>query len=194
MELQHLIIKIPVEGALGLDPAKVVDVMHQWVAQQAIPGVLLIDVAELLHVPNGPGVLAVGVEADYALDHTGGIWGVLYRRKTILGGANHDRIAEAITSAAQTALRLQAAFPGALNLSRWEFELIINDRGIAPNTPETWAAALPEIEAGLRRVLGHHDFNVSRQEGDLRQRFGVTVRSAQPFELAALAGAALAVL
>ena len=45
MELQHLIVKIPVAGALAIDPAKVVDVFHQWVAAQAIAGVLLIDVA-----------------------------------------------------------------------------------------------------------------------------------------------------
>lgn len=187
MELQHLIIKIPVDGPLGFDPAKAVDIFHQWVARQLIPGVLLIDVAELLHVPNGPGVIAVGVEADFALDHTGGVWGVLYRRKTILGGANQDRIAEAIASAAQTALHLREAFSGALKLSRTEFEIIVNDRGIAPNTAETYAAALPEIEAGLRAALGHGDFNLTRHDQERRQRFGVTVTSAQPFDLAVLA-------
>jgi hypothetical protein len=189
MELQHLVIKIPVDGALGLDPAKVVDILHQWVARQTVPGVLLIDVAELLHVPNGPGVIAVGYEADFALDHTDGAWGVLYRRKTVLPGTNRDRIAEAIWSAAQTALRLQAAFPGALKLSDTEFELVVNDRGIAPNTTETYASALPEIEAGLRSVLGHGDFTLTRHDRERRQRFGVTVKSTRPFELAALAGA-----
>jgi hypothetical protein len=187
MELQHLIIKIPVDGPLGLDPAKSVDLFHQWVAGQVIPGVLLIDVAELLHVPNGPGVIAVGVEADFALDHTGGTWGVLYRRKTILDGTNQDRILHAIASAAQTALRLQEAFPGALNLSRTEFELIINDRGLAPNIAETYAAALPEIEAGLRAALGHGDFNLTRYDHERRRRFGVTVTSAPSFDLALLA-------
>ncbi|MGD0813384.1 MAG: hypothetical protein ABSA83_07250 [Verrucomicrobiota bacterium] len=188
MELQHLIIKLPVDGGLGLDPAKIVDVFHQWVARQVIPGVLLIDVAELLHVPNGPGVVAVGHEADFAFDHTGGIWGVLYRRKTILAGTNRDRIAEAFGSAAQTARRLQEAFPGALKLSRTEFEIIVNDRGIAPNTAETYAAALPEIEANLRTVLGHGDFKLTRHDGEPRQRFGVTVKSARSFDLAVLAG------
>jgi hypothetical protein len=191
MELQHLIIKIPVDGALGLDPTRIVDVFHQWVARQVIRGVLLIDVAELLHVPNGPGVIAVGYEADFALDHTGGTWGVLYRRKTILPGANRDRIAQAIQSAAQTALRLQEAFPGALKLSRTEFELIVNDRGIAPNTAETYTAALPEIEAGLRAVFGHGDFKLTRHDSQRRQRFGVTVTSAQPFDLEMLADAGL---
>jgi len=194
MELQHLIIKIPVDGALGLDPARIVDVFHQWVAGQTVPGVLLIDVAELLHVPNGPGVIAVGVEADFALDYTGGTWGVLYRRKSMLPGDNAGRIAEAIASAAQTALRLQEVFPGALKLSGTQFELIVNDRGIAPNTVETYAAALPEIETGLRAVLGHGDFKLTRHDGEPRQRFGVTVKSAQPFDLAALAGAGAAVV
>jgi len=194
MELQHLIIKIPVEGALGLDPARIVDLFHQWVAKQAIPGVLLIDVAELLHVPNGPGVIAVGVEADFAFDHTGGTWGVLYRRKTILEGDNRDRIAQAVESAAQTALRLREAFPGALKFSHTQFELIVNDRGLAPNTAETYEAALPEIEDALGAVLGHGDFKLARHDGEHRQRFGATVISAQPFDLAILADADLALL
>jgi hypothetical protein len=187
MELQHLIIKIPVDGPLGLDPAKSVDLFHQWVARQVVPGVLLIDVAELLHVPNGPGVIAVGLEADFALDHTGGTWGVLYRRKTILGGTNQDRIIQAIASAAQTALLLQEAFPGLLKLSHTELEIIVNDRGIAPNIEETYAAALPEIEAGLRAALGHGDFNLARHNHERRQRFGVTVTSSPAFDLAVLA-------
>ena len=86
LELQHLIIKFPVDGPLGLAPARVVDLFHKWVAAQSAPGFLLIDVAELLHVPEGPGVIAVGHEADFALDNNRGVWGVLYRRKTVLPG------------------------------------------------------------------------------------------------------------
>ncbi len=186
MELQHLIVKIPVDGALAIDPAKIVDVMHQWVAKQLIPGVLLIDVAELLHVPHGPGVLAVGHEADLSLDHTGGNWGVQYRRKTMQPGTNASRIADALKCAAQTAGRLKEAFP-ALKLSRTEFELIVNDRGIAPNTPEAYAAGTPEIESALKAALGHGDFKLTRHDREQRQRFGVSVKSAQPFDLAALA-------
>jgi len=194
MELQHLVIKIPVSGVLRLEPARIVDIFHQWVARQIIPGVLLIDVAELLHVPNGPGVIAVGHEADFAFDHTGGIWGALYRRKTPLAGTNEERIVQAITSAARTALRLQEAFPGALEFSRTEFELIVNDRGLAPNTAETYASALPEIETSLRAVLDHGNFTVTRHDRDLRQRFGVTVKSGQPFDLVSLASSGVSVV
>jgi len=187
MELQHFVVKIPVDGPLGLDPAKIVDVFHQWVAQQWVSGVVLIDVAELLHVPNGPGVIAVGIEADFSLDHTGGIWGVLYRRKNVLPGTNADRIAEAVGAAARTGVRLQAAFPGALKLSATALEIIVNDRALAPNTSATYAAVVPEIEAALRAVLGQGDFTLTRHDREPRLRFGVTVKSAKPFDLAAIA-------
>jgi hypothetical protein len=140
-------------------------------------------VAELLHVPKGPGVLAVGHEADFALDNTGGVWGVLYRRKTLLPGTDTERLAEAFGSALQTAARLEEAFGGALKFSRTEFELVVNDRGIAPNTPGTYEAAIPGIEAALRSVLGHGNFSLTRHDRDLRERFGVTVTCARAFAL-----------
>lgn len=187
MDLQHFVAKVPVEGALAIDPAKVVDVFHKWVAGQTVPGVVLIDVAELLHVPNGPGVVAVGIEADFSFDHSDGVWGALYRRKNVLPGSNADRIAEALESVAQLVLRLQEAFPGTLKFSRTEFELIVNDRGVAPNTPQTYAAALPEIQNALKSVLGHGEFTLTKHDREPRKRFGVSVKSAKTFDLAALA-------
>jgi hypothetical protein len=181
MELQHFIAKLPVDGTLGIDPAKVVDVFHPWVATQSVPGVLLVDVAELLHVPKGPGVIAVGHEADFALDHTDGVWGALYRRKTLLDGTNAERIADALDFVIETANRLEAAFSGELKFSRTECELIVNDRGIAPNTPETRAAAIPVIEEALRSVLGHGDFTLASHDAEPRRRFGITVKTAKPF-------------
>jgi len=188
MELQHLVVKIPVEGPLGIDPAKVVDVFHQWVAAQSVAGVVLVDVAELLHVPDGPGVLAVGVEADYALDHTGGLWGVLYRRKSVLSGTNSERVAQALEAAGQAAARLEEAFGGALKFSRTEFELIVNDRAIAPNTPESYAQGIPEIEAALKSLLGSGDFQLTRHDREPRERFGVGVKCGKAFGLVVAAG------
>lgn len=184
MEIHHLIVKIPLEGTLGIDPAQVVDVFHTWVAGQKIPEVLLVDVAELLHVPKGPGVIAVGYEADYALDHGAGVWGVLYRQKNTPEGSNTDRVARALREAARAGVLLEEAFPGGLKFSRTSFELIINDRGIAPNTPETYAAAEPEIVNALKTLLGHDAFALSRHDRDPRQRCGFSVTGADAFQLA----------
>lgn len=185
MEIQYLVAKIRLDGPLGINPAQVVDVFHRWVAQQSMPE-MLVDVAELLHVPNGPGVIAVGHDCDYSLDHTGGIWGVLHRRKTPLEGTNADRIAHAIRSAAHAGQLLEVEFTDGLKLSRTTFEIIINERILAPNTAATYAAAKPEIETGLRALLGHNDFTIEAHDKEPRQRFGYTVTSTKPFDLAAV--------
>jgi hypothetical protein len=174
MELQHLIAKFFVTGDLSLDPAQVVNLMHQWVAKQSMPE-MLVDVAELLHVPKGPGVIAVGHEADYALDHTGGRWGVLYRRKTPLAGSNAERVTQALRSAAAAAKLIEDAFPGKITVSRTQFELIVNDRALAPNTAETFAAAKADLEAGVKAFLGHGNAKLTAQGGDARKRFAVSV-------------------
>lgn len=175
MDLQHLIAKFFVAGEPKLDPAQVVNLFHRWVAKQSVAGTTLVDVAELLHVPHGPGVIAVGVEADYALDHTDGKWGVLYRHKTTLAGSNADRVVQALKAAAAAAKLIEDEYPGQITVSRRDFELVVNDRALAPNTPATFAAAKADLEAGVKAFLGHGNFTLTAQGGDPRRRFGVTV-------------------
>lgn len=174
MELQHLIAKFFVTGDLKLDPAQVVNLMHQWVAKQSMPE-MLVDVAELLHVPKGPGVIAVGHEADYALDNSGGRWGVLYRRKTVLSGTNAERVTQALHSAAAAATLIETEFKGQITVSRTEFEIIVNDRALAPNQPETFAAAKADLAAGVKAFVGHGNAKITVQGGDPRRRFAVSV-------------------
>ena len=64
---------------------------------------------------------------------------------------------------------------------------MVNDRGLAPNTPETYGSALPEIEGALKKVLGHAKFGMTKHDREKRQRFGVSVKSEQAFEIAAVA-------
>ena len=176
MELQHLIAKFFVSGELKLDPAQVVNLMHQWVAKQSMPE-MLVDVAELLHVPKGPGVIAVGNDADYALDHTDGRWGVLYRRKSTLPGTNAERVTQALRSADAAAKLIEAEFQGQITVSRTDFELIVNDRALAPNRPETFAAAKADLEAGVKAFVGHGNAKITVQGGDARRRFAVSVKA-----------------
>jgi hypothetical protein len=184
MELQYIVAKIFTEGDLKIDPNNVVNVFHRWVAQQSLPE-LLVDVAELLHVPAGPGVVLVGLEADYALDHTGNHWGLVYRRKAPLAGTNADRFAQALRAAAHVAQLLEVEFPD-LKFSRREFSLVVNDRELAPNTAATFAAAKPELDTFLKDFLGHSDFSLALLDNDPRRRFGVMVKSAKPVDFEAL--------
>ena len=175
MELQHVNVKIFVEGELPVDPEQFIAVFHGWVQEQAAECVL-IDVADYSHVPEGPGVMLIGLEADYSIDHTGGRWGLLYNRKAARDGSNADRIGDALRRAAGACLKLEGQFStDGLTFTRSEFDLIINDRALAPNTSETWEAARPEIEAALSSVMGHTTFSLE-QHADPRCRFGVSVQ------------------
>ena len=193
MDIQHVNVKIYVEGDLTVDPARFIDIFHGWIAKQAqekLVDELLIDVADYRHVPSGPGVMLIGFEADYSMDNIGNRYGLRYNRKAALDGTNEDRLGQALRSAARACRELESEFEedGALKFSRREFELFINDRALAPNTPDTFAALKPELEAFLRKALGHGDFTLEHQS-DPRRLFRVTVKTATPFDLAAIAGA-----
>ena len=186
MQLQHVNVKIFVDGDLKVDPARFIEVFHRWIREQALDE-LLIDVADYRHVPAGPGVMLIGFEADYSMDNAGGRYGLLYNRKAAVSGSNEDRFRQALRSAANACRLLEEEFAteGPLLFSRQEFELVINDRALAPNTPETFAAAKPELETYLQQVLGHSEFSLEHQSAP-RSRFGVSVKVAKPFDLAAL--------
>lgn len=187
MMLQHVNVKIYLDGRLGVDLGRFIEVFHDWIREQTLDE-LLIDVADYRHVPAGPGVLLVGHEADYSMDHADNRYGLRYNRKAPLDGTNVDRFRCAFGSALHACRLLEdrLAPEGSLRFSRQEFELFINDRALAPNTPETYEAAKPDLEAFLNDVLGHGDFSVEHRD-DPRTLFGVVVNVARPFDLEAIA-------
>ena len=180
MNLQHVNVKIPVDGELAIDLERLIEVFHRWISEQSMQE-LLIDVADYRHVPMGPGIVLVGHEADYALDNTGNRYGLLYNRKAPLEGSNGDRLLQALRAAAGACSLLEAEFEG-LKFSRQEFELSINDRALAPNTAETRAVFRAELEAFLRDVLGASDFHLD-DDRDPRCRVGARVTLSSPMEL-----------
>ena len=182
MQLQHVNIKIYVDGDMTVDPERFIEVFHRWIAQSSLDE-LLIDVADYRHVPRGPGVVLIGHEADYSMENIGGRFGLRYNRKAALEGTNQDRFSQALRSAANACRMLEADFE--LKFSRQQFELFINDRALAPNTPETFAAVKPELDSFLKQVLGHDAMSLEHQS-DPRRLFGVEVTVDRPFDLAAL--------
>ena len=183
IELQHVNVKVFVDGQLGVDLDDFIKVFHRWTSEQCLDE-LLIDVADYRHVPNGPGVVLVGHEADYAIDHARGRYGVLYNRKAPIDGTNADRIRQALEAALGACELLENEFPGRLAFDRSQLEIFVNDRALAPNTAETFAAVQPDIESTLQG-LGHAGVTLTHSSSeDPRTRFGVLVQ----LEAGALAG------
>ena len=181
MELQHVNVKLYVEDPERTDLEVLIPVFHGWIQAQ-VPGELLIDVADYRHVHQGPGVVLIGHEADYSMDHAGGRLGFRYNRKAPLAGTNQDRFRQA-TRAALTAYQRLVEDPqlkGKFSFPGREMELFINDRMLAPNRPETFQAVKPELETFFQILFGGNGFSLEHNQ-DPRSLFSVSVKTTRPY-------------
>ncbi len=179
MNLQHINVKIFVEGELSVDPERFIDVFHRWVAEQSMEE-MLIDVADYRHVPNGPGVLLVGYEADYCIDNADNRTGLRYNCKSEIGGTNADRLSKAFFSAANACLQLEAEFD-ALRFNRQELEISINDRALAPNNDQSRSECEQYFSEFVNNVFQVSDFQL-RFESDARRLCGAVIRFSSPID------------
>jgi hypothetical protein len=183
IELQHINVKLFVTEPEKVDLEAVIPVFHQWIQAQIFDE-LLLDVANYSHVPEGPGVVLIGHEADYALDNADGRLGVRYNRKAPVPGSNRDRLVQAARSALNAFLRLEHDFKVYFN--KREIEIVINDRLLAPNTGETAELARPELQEFLVQLLQGAPYSL-KYRGERRQLFGVTILAQREFSLQELA-------
>lgn len=183
IELQHVNVKLLVKDSASVDLEAAVPVFHQWIQGQVCDE-LLLDVADYTHVPDGPGILLIGHEADYALDNTGGRLGVRYNRKAVLSGSNLDRLEQAARSAVRAFERLQQDLK--LNFNGVDLEVVINDRLLAPNTDETNKAAEPEIRKFLAKLFDGAGYSLT-YPSDPRCLFGARIKVERVFTIPELA-------
>lgn len=185
MELQHFNVKLFVDGSED-SLESLIPIFHQWI-QQKVFDELLLDVADYRHVSAGPGVILIGHEADYSVDNTDGRLGVLYNRKAPLEGTNVDRLKQATRSAITAFQKLDAdaRAKGKFRFTGKEIEILVNDRLLAPNTPQTRAAFEPELKEFCSKLFGKGAFTLSFED-DPRKRFAASVKPAQPLSAEAL--------
>ena len=183
MELQHLDIKLFITAPDGLDLEPFIGVFHRWI-QERSEGPLLFDVADYRHLPAGPGVILVGHAADLALDSQNGRLGLRRRQKTGLPGDNQVRLATCLRALWQAAAELEAEPELAgLCFDYHRVSVAVNDRQLAPNTPETRRA----LGDALRGVFGGAagDTLAVEEDADPRHIARVTLRAPQPLPVAA---------
>jgi hypothetical protein len=173
---QHVNVKVFALSPEGVDLSAALPVFQRWIRESAAEE-LLIDVADYRHVPAGPGVVLVGYEANYSLDNGGGRLGLLYNRKGQFEGGAEAHIAQALRAALAACRRLEEepGFEGNLKFGS-DIEIIINDRALAPNTDEAFAALKPAIESALQAAYGAVDFHLERL-GDARERLRIGVHA-----------------
>lgn len=186
MEFQHINIKLFIKNPENVNLEALVPVFHAWIQNQE-PGELLLDIADYRHVPSGPGIVLIGHEGNYSLDNSDGRLGVRYNRKAALEGTNFDRLIQATQSALAACQRLESepALGGKIQFNGREMAASINDRLLAPNSPQTLAAAEPEFRDFLSTLFGAADFTLSHAR-DSRCLFSVYIKASQAFSTSEL--------
>ena len=182
MNIQHINIKFFIENPESVNIADYAAVFNTWIQRHALDE-LLIDVADYIHVHNGPGLLLIGHEADYSLDHRAGRLGLLYNRKEPLEGTTQEKLAQA-ARAALTAARLLEKENG-LKFNGQETQVIVNDRLLAPNNTKTFAAVEPDLKAFFDKLFKGTDYVITNI-AEPRERFTVIVKAARNFDVETL--------
>jgi hypothetical protein len=144
---------------------------------------LLIDVADYLHVHNGPGIMLIGHEADYSLDNRAGRLGLLYNCKTQLGGTTHEKLAQAARAVLTAAQILEKE--NGLKFKTQEVQVIVNDRLLVPNTAETFAVLESDLRAFFDKFYSGTEYALTHKT-DPRERFTVHVTVEARFSVESL--------
>lgn len=183
MDLQHVNVKLLVSDPESVDLEPLIPVFHRWIQGQVCEE-LLLDIADYRHVPEGPGVVLIGHQADYSVDNTNGRLGVRYNRKAPLDGSNRDRLKQAAYSAlkASALLEAESALEGKLRFNGRELDLFVNDRMLAPNREQMRAAVDSELRSFFDALFRGGKYAIA-YDTDPRHLLSVSVRSENPFSI-----------
>jgi rhodanese-related sulfurtransferase len=137
--------------AVDLDPF--IPIFHRFIQQASVPG-LLLDVADYIHVPNGPGVVLIGHDVDYGIDSVGGEAGLLTVRKRAGETPLAELLEDTLRKALGTAIAIAEDGSGKIQLDFGRAEIQILDRLYAPNDEAGLAAVRSDLEAVASKLFG----------------------------------------
>ncbi len=182
MNIQHINLKIYLENPETVHLADYAAIFNTWIQSQRLEE-LLIDVADYLHVHNGPGIMLIGHEADYSLDHRSGRLGLLYNRKAQLDGTTQEKLAQA-TRALLIAAQILEKENG-LKFNGSEVQVIVNDRLLVPNTTESFIAVEPDLKSFFNLLYEGVGYSLTHNNNP-RERFTVNVKTPSTFDVDSL--------
>jgi len=183
MDCVKIDLKLFLDDVSDVELEAFIPVFHRWIQAQDWEDTL-IDVADYRHVPNGPGVILVAHDAQYAMDTSDGRVGLLYsRRRETHVSHQHirsmtQRLRSVVRSALTTCQRLEAE-PTWLRPLRFrgdEWLLQCNDRLAAPNTAQTYEALRECLEPLLAQLYPGASLRVDRVE-DPATRLSLSIKA-----------------
>ena len=137
MQLQKFGVKLFFNSNGSYSSKDFIPVFHSWIQDKVVSDHLLIDVADYSHIPDGPGVMLIAHEGHFSLDQENHQPGIMYMRKTDIGGDFKGRFINVLSTAIQAANDLSDNnINKEVDFIRNSFRFIANDRRVAENTLE----------------------------------------------------------
>jgi hypothetical protein len=186
MELQKLDVKLFVEPPNTVPLTDFIDIFHGWI--QATDGIYH-DVADYSHMRAGPGIVLVASDANLSIDESDNRRGLLYSRKSPLGGSNQEKLRAVLRYALENFSKLEREprLAGKFKLLGDEAVLGINDRLTAPNTEVSFSAVAPEIVAVAKNLFADAEISLER-DLDPRRKFAIRIKASRSFSADELLG------
>jgi hypothetical protein len=165
------------DSARSVELEELIPVFHRWIKEGVLPE-LVIDVANYIHVPEGPSVVLIGHGSDYFMDQGEGRLGLLHNRKRASPPPDQraNDLARRLLHAA-VLLESEPTLAGKLRFSTGELLFRVNDRLLAPSNDATFASVRPELEELGRRLFAG-PFELTRAGGP-KDLFAVRMTSAK---------------
>jgi hypothetical protein len=144
---KRLTIKLFIDNPEAIKDHQIVPIFQHWIQHNQVEG-LLIDVVDYQHVPNGPGIILSGYEGDYAYDFGDNRLGIQYTLKQTAVFSLRETVSITLRRALQAAQQLEKEKSLAgIRINANELQVSLLDRLNFPNTADTQAQLIPEIES-----------------------------------------------
>lgn len=186
MDIQRFCLKFFIHAG-QVDEAAFIPIFHEWIRLKKLPDTL-IDVADYRHVPDGPGIMLISHEVNYAMDHAGGQFGLSGQRKLGEGQSHAERILHLAKRLAQFSSQLEKdpRMAGQLRVEGGTFLYQANDRLQVPNTEAAFNAIKPHLEAAATQLYSGQAVSITRVKNDPRDRLSVLIETASSREISSL--------
>lgn len=175
MDLQQINIKVFTTEESKVNYTNFIKVFNRWMEEADSDDYL--NYADYSHVDAGPGVLLILKQANYSIDNAYHEYGFLYNRKHTVEGDNGDKIRQALAEVLSKCEQLEASaeLENAVHFNGADLLFMINNRHIAPNTPEVAASVEADLTPVLQQMYGDDNFTVARTSEDARERFALRI-------------------
>lgn len=171
-----------------VDAEEFVPVFQRWIQENFAPDELIIDVADYKHVPQGPGIILIGHDGDYAYDFVHGKVGLQYTFKQVKVETLEEAVSIALKRVVTAIEKAEAeeALNG-ITFDKTKVQITFLDRLNYPNDEETAKATGEALTPLAKSTLGG-GVTVDLTQSDPREPLTIVFQG-EPISLNTLATA-----